>query len=375
MRRLLSICMVSICLLTAVLAHAQDQQPRNDGWEVIRACVADVPSSKIPREQWDFEGVIFSETGDGVRAIRTDVPTSYFVAFDDGTSFASAGAFSPNGQWFAYPVGRMNWYVNSAGDHFYVADSILVVSTDPQQVVYQVPWQEHGFGQTGSFALPRVEWIDNEQLVAYREMGDDGIVNPFTAEFTPWERETWLSRLSHFSPDFTRAIVHQWREKVSGLYDVENDVMLASFESTSRFLAWMPDASGFVMEGQNASEGGSSTDRQLDIFDRDGQYVETIFSYAGYAGCAVFSPDGHSLAFTAEEQLFVADLLEKRISDYCLNESGIQFWFTNVPRWSPDGNMLTFGYDGYPVLLDIHTLEMDILQYRTGNILGWYPRQ
>jgi Tol biopolymer transport system component len=186
----------------------------------------------------------------------------------------------------------------------------------------------------------------------------------------PWEREIPLSELSFFSPDFSRAVFHHG-EKDSGLYDIENDTILATFGPTDRFLAWLPDTSGFVMEVPSDAEGGSSASSQLDILDRDGKYLETISS-SGSFGYAVLSPDGHQLAFTTDLRLFVADLLEKQVRDYCLDELDIHLWFTNVVRWSPDGNVLAFNYDGYPVLLNTDTLEMEILQYRTGHILGWF---
>jgi hypothetical protein len=41
--------------------------------------------------------------------------------------------------------------------------------------------------------------------------------------------------------------------------------------------------------------------------------------------------------------------------------------------WSPDSTYLAFTYNSYPILLNTETLEMQILQYQTGQIIGWYP--
>ena len=95
----------ALAVLTYLIPSALAQDQGESGWEVIETCTEGLTYPVLPRSQWDFEGVIFSENRDGVRAIRTDVNTSYFVALDSAETFSSVGAFSPDGKWFAYPVG------------------------------------------------------------------------------------------------------------------------------------------------------------------------------------------------------------------------------------------------------------------------------
>ena len=57
------------------------------------------------------------------------------------------------------------------------------------------------------------------------------------------------------------------------------------------------------------------------------------------------------------------------ITDLCI--SIISAWKPTL-AWSPDNVHLAFAYDGYPIILNTATLEMQILRYETGTILGWY---
>ncbi|NDJ75795.1 MAG: hypothetical protein GYB65_06020, partial [Chloroflexi bacterium] len=240
---------VMLLFLVVGMAQAPAGYAQGDGWPIVQQCIESVPSSRSLRAQWNFEGVIFSLTRDGVRAIRVDFPSSYFVALDDGTAFGSVGAFSPDGRWFAYPAGSTSFWVNSVGDNAYGVDEIRVVSTDPRAMMYRVPWNDYGIGPAAWWTLPRPEWIDNDTFVIAGSMaGGGGIIDAFNAEFLPWDRSASLTSLSHFSPDYTRAILQVHAEETSGVYDVDSDTTLASIPSRSDTVAWLPDSSGFVME-------------------------------------------------------------------------------------------------------------------------------
>jgi Tol biopolymer transport system component len=197
-----------------------------------------------------------------------------------------------------------------------------------------------------------------------------GVIDVFTGQVLAWHKETPLSFLSLFSPDFTRAIYHQYGEDTRRLYDVEHDVMLTALAPSYGPLAWMPDASGFVTAVSSESDGNDYGNSVLGFFNRDRRPIETIAS-AGSFGEVISSPSGKRLAFTSDRRLYVADSSEKQVVDYCLGEVAYDpFWF-NV-AWSPDGSTLAFNKDRYPVLLNAETLEMKILLYRVGRIWGWY---
>jgi hypothetical protein len=175
-------------LLFSTPAFSQETTPGAEGWQVVERCVGELPYPAIPQSEWDFEGVIFSENQDGVRAIRTDVETSYFVALEGDDSFPSVGGFSPDGRWFAYPIGFTDYDVNAALDDLYVVQSIQVVSTDPQQTTYQILWSFFKYGGAfGARALPRIEWIDNTRIIYDGHFGNGGgTAYPFDGEVEDW---------------------------------------------------------------------------------------------------------------------------------------------------------------------------------------------
>src|SRR5262245_3787103 len=116
MARLVRILACALLLLPTVSAVAvQEVSGDIQGWEVVERCVGELPYPTIPQDQWTFEGVIFSINNDGIRAIRTDVDTSYFVALDSDYSFAFDGGFSPDGRWFVLPRGDTQ-YANMISD-------------------------------------------------------------------------------------------------------------------------------------------------------------------------------------------------------------------------------------------------------------------
>ncbi len=362
MRRFLVIGL-AVCLLIPGMTRAQ-----HPGWPVVQQCVVDWPSEKLTRDQWDFEGVIFIEDIDGIHALRADYPP-YFIAYDDDASaFASVGAFSPDGRWFAYPAGRTSEFATFRYDTAYGVEEIRIVSTGPRQNMIRIPWLGAGLGYTAREALDPVEWITDSVLLAHGWVDDGGgLIDVTTAEVLPWDQETRLDTLVHFSPDLTRAIHFTYDDNIRQVYDVEHDAVLIDLAPAYAPLAWLPDASGFVTTVAIESDPGR---RELGIFDRDGQMIEIIAS-ADRIRIASFSASGEKLAFTLDDRLYVADFAEKRVIDYCVTVN--DQWFKAA--WAPDGNALAFVPDFYPVLLNIDTLEIEILNYSGSRVWGWATPQ
>lgn len=364
----LALFLLTLALSTSI-SRAQDVP--SEGWPIEQRCLGDLPYPTIPQSRWSFEGVIFSQNSEGIRAIRTDVNRSYFVALEGGDSWPSAGAFSPDGRWFAYPIGHTSYSVNAIGDNAYGVEAIQVVSTDPARTSYVVEWMYFARGSEPGYALPPLQWLDNEQFIyeGERESGG-GVINAITGEIQPWEKKSLLHNLFLFSPDFTRAFHWDYySDQLIRLYSVENDTLFPPLESErfgfQGFVVWLPDSSGFVGQIIRNDAQADTTSGMLTLFDRDGNVAETIFS--GFVRQDAISPDGNRLAFTANNQLFVADMENHVIYDLCFTMLGEKL------AWSPDNIHLVFTYDGYPIILDTETLEMQILRYETGEILGWYP--
>jgi hypothetical protein len=69
--------------------------------------------------------------------------------------------------------------------------------------------------------------------------------------------------------------------------------------------------------------------------------------------------------------LYIADMQSNMVNNLCFEMS--LTGFSPQMAWSPDSAYLAFTYDSYPIILNTETLEMQILQYQTGEIIGWYP--
>jgi len=93
---------IILLFVAPIIAVAQDDIDIA-GWTVEEHCISEV---SVPPEAWTFEGVIYTWSTDAVRGFRSDFPVSYIIAFGYA-NFLSAGAFSPDGNWFAVPAGRI----------------------------------------------------------------------------------------------------------------------------------------------------------------------------------------------------------------------------------------------------------------------------
>ncbi|MFN8379731.1 MAG: hypothetical protein U0452_13780 [Anaerolineae bacterium] len=367
----------------ASLLGAQDQV--EPGWEIIQTCTDGLSYPVIPRSQWDFQGVIFSEGHSGVRAIRTDVDTSYFIAFGSDSTFPVAGAFSPDGKWFAYPVGRTGHYVTNSGGTDYVMDAIEVVSTSPARLVRRFEWHDWGMAIAPQYALSNVQWLDNERLFypgGYISDADPyafGVVNVTSNQLEPWSPAELSHYLYGVSPDATRGFVYESSSTPSMSYSpaysmnlvnvITGSVINSIATDTVLEKVWQYDSAAFHTSNWDTD---STPKYQLASFSRDGATLDVLYTSDTDAAYNLsISPQDDLLAFTAGNQLFVADLTKRQLRDLCFSfgETGWEFPIV----WSPDGRQLAFTYDSYPVLLSLDTLEMEVLDYPTGRLLGWYP--
>jgi hypothetical protein len=92
----------------------------------------------------------------------------------------------------------------------------------------------------------------------------------------------------------------------------------------------------------------------------------------------ITSPDGRYVVYDfwgADDNrtIHVADLETEQVYDLCL-ERKLRMWSTMYSfAWSPDSSTIAFTYDGYPILLNIETMEHIVLRYRTREIVAWLP--
>lgn len=295
-------------------------QDNTDEWDIIERCL-ELNYPTIPQERWDFEGVIISRNQYGLHAIRTDFNTSYYIALDSETSFTSIGDFSPDGRWFAYPLGyRFSWTWTST---YYRIDRLRVISTTPRGTRYEIPWTGQTRRSSGSGIWgDELSWLDSETLLAFgnpgrdnfRDRGSDWFVYPFSREIEPVPEDLEITR------QVERSII----------YNTVEGVML--------------------MEGDN----------EVIILPTDTMWVRD----------PAVSPDERFAGFFAGNNLYIIDIEGRQIFDLCV-EAPRELY--ESPMWSPDGQTLAFLFDGYPVLINVETLENQILRYQTSRLIAWFP--
>jgi WD40 repeat protein len=301
------------------------EETEPQGWEVIERCVGELPYPTVPRGRWDFEGVIITGNRDGIRAIRTDFDTSYFIALASDNSFVFAGQFSPDGRWFAYPTGTSQ-YMSMLWD-LYRVNQLRVVSTDPRAIRYDIPWVHTG----SSNGLHKVQWINNDTFTYLGrpqeadEVSDVWMINPFIDEISPAPSvEAEDADLAVPGYLFRDLHVHVNREV------------------------------GF----EGSADG-------LFLVDAEGSQNLVINVRATFLSPAV-SPNEHYAIFPVDGRFHLIDINQQVVFDLCLSSQ-----YQDV-AWSPDSQYIAFTYDAYPILLNIETLEMQILRYETGYIIAWF---
>ncbi len=365
--------LIWICIIVLAFSTTAAQDDDTSGWPVEQRCVGE-PTA--PPEGWTFEGTIFVQRDDGVHAIRSDVSTPYFVAFN-GRDLTSAGTISPDGKWYAVPSGYSE-YVSMLDDGI-IVEEIRVYSTNPAHEIFRVPWRVsyRGMRDYGLYFVSPIRWLDNEQLIYESgswllEQYEASVINPFTGEISLWEGELQnLHTNLYISPDWTRAVGYHGGE--SGVFDTMSGNLLTDLSELYSLprAFWSPDSSQFASPFPGQTDNAISN---LALFDRDGSFLETIFSVAAnsvYFLDFKWSPDRHEFAFTVrreeEFRLYIGDINDRIIIDTCLALSNA--------AWSPTGKELAFEfYTGSGNVIGVYDLEAEtslVLAYYPGSVIAW----
>lgn len=398
--RLLTLVLICITLFLATFRLvAQESTPEStadpmtQGWSIIEHCVTESLYVRTG-ETWPFEGVIFTTSSTGVRALRADVGVPYFVGFSNARQFSEAGAVSPDGTMFAVPVGEVEFYANSVGDSLYYFEGFNIYSTDVRhELLHSISWNEYmlffTLGDARSYPL---FWYDNVTIInGWREEGG-GVwtennnyysqINIQTGEVTSFDEPFSHDNIS-LSPDKTRLLVLKFAENGEDyweLYDTQSNQLLNSiFPATpttplDKNLLWLPNSSGFWGITQIPGYTHSSTASRIVQFDRDGNLTETIMTLPNPTNpirSFATSPQNTSqVAFLLKENdwheywLYIADTTRKTIWNTCLKAYSVV--------WSPDGQYLAFSSNRNISIFDLSQNRIDILPFNVGEALGWY---
>lgn len=330
-----------------------------ESWRVEERCMANLSYPIVRQGNWDFPGVIISSVyPHGIHGIRADRDVEYFIALESDDTFAAAGVISPDGHYFAYPIGETDFGVNSVGDDLLGVRAIRVVRTDGNtDETYRFDVHNYTYAGIGrSFNLDSTIWLGSNWIY-YPDLG----VTPFqlhdflTGEIKEWDLSVYPHTLKLISPDGTRAFSDV-------LYDLENDKSLTY--SAPQHLTWFADSSAFL----------ASDETKIELVDRNGIVIDTI-EQQGVTDIAI-SPDSKLFAFWDEQQnLFIADMEQKIIYNLCFegNNGSASFLSQFYPNlaWSPNNQLLAFSYDEYLVILNTQTLENQVIDHYSLQVMAW----
>ncbi|MBZ0277758.1 MAG: hypothetical protein K8I60_16550, partial [Anaerolineae bacterium] len=257
---------IVIVFFSAIGVNAQDS------WPVVQNCLGELTYPMITQGNWDFPGVIISSVfRDGVRGIRADQNMDYYIALESDDTFPGGGALSPDGRYFAYPIGYSNHNVNSSGDETILnVDYIRIVRTDGNtDETYRFAVNNYAFaGSSGSLAVGSPTWLDNE-WVYYEDLGGTSRrIHNFQSGETR-EMPEGVYWPVYVSPDSRRGFSDSYPDPAA-LYDLETGANLAY--PLPWGIAWFRDSSAFI----------ASNEGEMAIVDRDGQRVETIGSQTAW---------------------------------------------------------------------------------------------
>lgn len=350
-------------LIFIVISTAQSQES-DEGWTIIQNCA----TSGDPIT--DYGGTIFTyEPEVGIRGLRADMPSSYFVAFD-GTNFTGAAAVSPDGELIAIPSGLISF--STLVDETYQVNEIRVQSTDPAttSITNRIGWQANYRGTQPDLVMRDIRWLDENTLLYAQdtwqnEIGQNAIffVNAATDETTEWENSVVREVLNGLSPDRSRAFgLYQFG---ISLIDVESgEMLLDATQPRSHLLGWSPDSSQFAL--QSSQRVDNEIIPMLSLVNRDGENATLISTLD--AAQLRWSPDGTQFAFSAynedtrNHRLLIGDVNAQIITDHCMDVRYGNETTGYGLQWSPDGTQLAILSD--ETTLPLHILDLNSNQRR-----------
>ncbi|MCU0463358.1 MAG: hypothetical protein MUF38_02180 [Anaerolineae bacterium] len=341
---------------------------------------ADCPPSAIIAGQAPFSGVIASWVpGDGARALRPELATTYYLAFD-GSNFTAGGAVSPDGRYYAVPNGVIQ--TNSSADVRYVVQELRVITTETvPRIAARVPWQA-SFPVGTRFAttqgIPVIQWLDGETFAfPSGSMNGEQVwqrVAPFSQPTTV--EDFPAAAASPLSPDGRQGL------RPDGLgwaiYEPSTGGETARLPrlSAAQTRVWSPDSAHL------AAVVDSPDGTALALFSADGAPVADV--QAAEPGQQVWnvrwSPDGARLAYalfdpeTELNHLFIYDLTSGETQGTCID----LVTHPQALAWSPDSAQMALVADvgGEALwLFDPAAGTLQRLGNSSGGLLGWFDGQ
>jgi hypothetical protein len=361
--------LIPLLLCLSLAAVQADDEPM--GWPVEQHCIT--PTK--PPKGWTFDGTLITLGEDSnVRGLRSDLPTSYIIAFW-GKDYTGAGALSPDAHWLAVPSGWDTWA--GWGGRDYHITAIHVYSTNLPKRSYTISW-EYSVLLTSESFMPHPQWLGNTQF--YMEgYNKPALINPFDAEIKPFDDRDGL--LGVISPDQSRTFIEQYNGDHFvnlQLLDAVTQRQLTHFKDSRyrNYIIWNPNSSEFAILAETDDGRGGVL-----LYDRDGRQGDIISGsdvVDGYP--TAWSPDGRYLMLyhptqEANQVLYtirIADIQQKKVIDTCLPTS----WLGQA-AWSSDSQRVLatvmVNKISYAAVINLADQTAYRVQKDVYRVLGWRP--
>jgi len=334
--------LIFVALLLGTV-HVVAQSADTTHWPITEQCAV---TNNTPIES--FSGRIFAyEPEVGIRAVRADLTTSYFVAFE-GANFTGAAAISPSGDFVAIPSGLISF--STLVDETYQINEIRIQSTDPSTttIANRISWNANYRGTQQDLVMRDLRWLDETSLLYAADswqnnIGDTVIstINVMTDETEAWDNPLIKQLANGLSPDNTRGFgLYDFQ---IGLYDIESGALLRDYTAQRATLAgWSPTSDHLIIQTSERIDGEYIP--YLELVERDGEAVDRIANLS--AAQLRWSPDGTQFAFSTYDddlrahQLFIGDMETKTLTDMCVSVRYGNITTGYGLMWSPDSTIL-----------------------------------
>lgn len=357
---ILRIILVCVCVVVGLAypIHAQE------GWIRQTACIGDLQQPRLAKNNWSFDGVIVTSTfNKGIIGVRGDIQTDYIIALESDATYTIPGVVSPDGQYFAYPIGEPTYNINTIGDELFGVDFVRIVRTDGQiQETYRFEAFEYSYKGV-LYDLPSPRWIGTEKIY-YPDLNEVKLVDFKSGEMMEWTAPRYLRLIS---PDGTRAFydVKYGDPTTRVLYDITNNTEITDNMMYGE-VVWFLDSSSVL-----------ATDTEtLVMINREGEVLDTIL--AEPVRNIAIAPDKHAFAFRDDDfRLHIADFSTRTIYDLCIQSPEIDrnYQWLGYPNlgWSPDSRYIAWMQDHDLVIFDTVTFQNQVLDFQSDYVIGWYP--
>ncbi|MEO8397347.1 MAG: hypothetical protein ABI700_30400 [Chloroflexota bacterium] len=367
---------LAICMLMFVhVASAQTETP--DTFPLVVKCLG---TPTLPPKGWTYPGMILMSGYAGIHAVQADWDTPHVVAQftidQQGNVPINGGQLSPDGNWYATPIGEI--YYEETFNDFWIVRGLKIygLSGNNKTITLDLMNYPNSLSGQSAWGFSPVTWQDNQSLTV-----GELLIHPFepTIMHSETSKTDVFTQPRVISPDLSRG--YQSYNDNSGfhwnIYDLTHSKRLTDIDRLNH-ISWRRDSSGFMAQMQQPDQDWHG----LAYFDRDGKLIDHVLQFDAnpYAVDHIvsgrsesqWSPDSRYYGFVLDpynvsKTLYLVDTQTRQV-DTCLRA-------LTQPVWSPDGTMFAYLTNApqnlYLIVVDTKTWKSYVVARQSGA-RGWF---